>query len=138
MMQAVKQAGSHGRGINVRKGNAAARDLRVGKALVPVTTSGNAEKRAAKRLLFRFGKGFGGHIWRKARFPNDRLRQQARQNACRQRQQGNGRKLADARIQPRQKDGISGRKLMADERRALRQAGAASRESWNTQIPDTP
>lgn len=60
------------------------------KPCVPVTTSGNAGKRAAKRLLFGFRKGFGGHIRRKTRFPNDRLRQQARQNAGRQRQQDAG------------------------------------------------
>lgn len=71
------------------------------KPWVPVTTSRKAGKRAAKRVFFIDGKHGCVHVWRKARFPDDRLGQQARQNACRQRQQGNGRKLLYARVQPR-------------------------------------
>ena len=54
-----QQAGSHGRGIDVREGNAAARHLRVGKTLRARDDQRKRGKRAAKRLLFGFRKGFG-------------------------------------------------------------------------------
>ena len=51
-VQAVEQAGSHRQRINVRKRYAAARDLRVRKALGARNNQRESGKRAAKRVFF--------------------------------------------------------------------------------------
>lgn len=126
-------------GSTSAKRYAAARDLRVRKALGARNNQRESGKRAAKRVFFIDGKHGCVHVWRKACFPDDRLGQQARQNACRQRQQGNGRKLLYARVQPRA-DGRDLRQKIDGKTNValLRQRGRDLAESWKMQTPDTP
>ena len=62
-VQAVEQAGSHRQRINVRKRYAAARDLRVRKALGARNNQRESGKRAAKRVFFIDGKHGCVHVW---------------------------------------------------------------------------